>query len=182
MNLQGLYKISFRLQRCIYEKIFNESWYKKFESAQYNAALAITGAIRGSNTEKLYQELGLESLQNRRKLRRLNLFYKIYKDQSPLYFHYLIPTKTPGNYPLRNVKEIPIIKVKQIVLEDSFFSVTITEWSDLDYSLRNASSSITVFKQNILKFIHLSSSNVFNIYNSHGRKLLKKLRLDLRIH
>ena len=31
----------------------------------YNAALAITGAIRGSSREKLYQELGLESLQQR---------------------------------------------------------------------------------------------------------------------
>ena len=30
------------------------------ESIQYNTALAITGAIRGSSREKLYQELGLE--------------------------------------------------------------------------------------------------------------------------
>ena len=34
------------------------------ESIQYNAALAITGAIRGSSREKLYQELGLESYNN----------------------------------------------------------------------------------------------------------------------
>ena len=33
-----------------------------------NAALAMTGVIQGTNIEKLYQELGLESLQNRRKL------------------------------------------------------------------------------------------------------------------
>ena len=65
--------------------IFNEPWHKKLESGQYNVALAITGAIRGTNTVKLYQELGLEPLQNRRKLRRLSLFYKIYKDQPPLY-------------------------------------------------------------------------------------------------
>ena len=69
----------------MYDKIVNESWHKKLESAQYNAVSAITGAIRGTDTEKLYQELGLESLRNRRKLRRLCLFYKIYKDQSPLY-------------------------------------------------------------------------------------------------
>ena len=62
----------------INDKIFNESWHKNLQSAQYNAALAITGAIRGTNTVKLYQELGLEPLQNRRKLRRLSLFYKIY--------------------------------------------------------------------------------------------------------
>ena len=63
---------------AIYDKIFNESCHKKLESAQYNSGLAIIGAIRGTNTLKFYQELGLESLQNRRKLRRLSLFYKIY--------------------------------------------------------------------------------------------------------
>ena len=30
---------------------------------QYNAALAMTGAIRGTSREKLYQELDLKSLQ-----------------------------------------------------------------------------------------------------------------------
>ena len=33
---------------------------------QYNAALAITGAIRGTSRTKLYSELGLESLKFRR--------------------------------------------------------------------------------------------------------------------
>ena len=98
-SLLTIYKAFIRphLDYCdvIYDKIFNESWHKKLESAQYYAALAITGAIRGTNTEKLYQELGLESLQNRRKLRRLSLFYKIYNDQSPLYLYNLIPAKTP---------------------------------------------------------------------------------------
>ena len=56
----------------IYDKIFSESWHKKLESAQYNVALPITGAIRGTKTVKLYQELGLESLQNKRKLIRLS--------------------------------------------------------------------------------------------------------------
>ena len=34
----------------------------KFKSLQYNAALAITGAIRGTSKEKLFQELGFEYL------------------------------------------------------------------------------------------------------------------------
>ena len=50
----------------IYDCAFNESFQNKLESVQYNAALAITGAIRGSTREKLYQELGLESLKSRR--------------------------------------------------------------------------------------------------------------------
>ena len=48
----------------IYDCAFNESFQNKLESVQYNAALVITGAIRGSSREKLYQELGLESLKS----------------------------------------------------------------------------------------------------------------------
>ena len=33
------------------------------ESIQFNPCLAITGAIRGTSREKIYQELGLGSLQ-----------------------------------------------------------------------------------------------------------------------
>ena len=39
-------------------------------SNRFNSALAITGAIRGSSREKLYQELGFESLQQRRWYRK----------------------------------------------------------------------------------------------------------------
>ena len=47
----------------IYDHTFNESFHQMNESIQYNAAIAITGAIRGTSSEKLYQELGLESLK-----------------------------------------------------------------------------------------------------------------------
>ena len=41
----------------IYDRAFNESFQNKLEFVQYNTALAITGAIRGSSREKFYQEL-----------------------------------------------------------------------------------------------------------------------------
>ena len=41
----------------IYDKPNNMNICNKFESLQYNAALAITGAIRGSSKKKLFQEL-----------------------------------------------------------------------------------------------------------------------------
>ena len=50
----------------IYDQPENESSSSKIESVQYNASLAITGAIRGTSPENLYQELGLESLKSRR--------------------------------------------------------------------------------------------------------------------
>ena len=44
----------------------NVSFHQKLDSIQYNAALAIMGAIRGTSKEKLYDELGLETLGKRR--------------------------------------------------------------------------------------------------------------------
>ena len=57
----------------VYDQPSNASFSKKIESVQYNAALAITGTIKGSSLEKLYQELGLEYLYQRRWARRLCL-------------------------------------------------------------------------------------------------------------
>ena len=69
----------------LYDQALNNSFHKRLESIQYNAALAITGAIGGSSREKLYQDLGFESLQQRRWYRKLCLFFKIIKNQSNKY-------------------------------------------------------------------------------------------------
>ena len=50
----------------IYDKPLNESFKKKTEMIQYNPALIITGAIKGTCRDKIYQELGLEFLADRR--------------------------------------------------------------------------------------------------------------------
>ena len=49
----------------LYDQAYNMSFYQKLQSIQYNAWLAITGAIDGTSKEKLYQELDLKSLQLR---------------------------------------------------------------------------------------------------------------------
>ena len=85
------------------------SFHHKLESIQYNACLAITGAIRGTSKEKLYQELGLESLQLRLWYRKLGMFYKIYKNKSPQYFFKLIPEKTHA-YATRTLITSPVLK------------------------------------------------------------------------
>ena len=65
----------------IYDWAYNTSFHQNIESIQCNAALAITGAVRGSSREKLYQELGFDSLQQGRWYRKLCcLFKKINKD------------------------------------------------------------------------------------------------------
>ena len=71
--LLSIYKTFLRphLDYCdvIYDKPHNEKFTDILESIQYNAALA----IKGTSKEKLYNELGLEYLKNRRWMRRLCL-------------------------------------------------------------------------------------------------------------
>ena len=47
----------------IYDRPHNVSFCEKLESVQYKAALAITYAIQGTSRNKIYEELGIESLK-----------------------------------------------------------------------------------------------------------------------
>ena len=51
------------IKHFLSDQAFNALTHEKLESIQYSAYLALGGTIRGSSNEKLYQELGLESLQ-----------------------------------------------------------------------------------------------------------------------
>ena len=82
----------------IYDESQNKSFCNKLESVQYNSALAITGAIRGTLKIKLYKELGLEFLKSRRwfrhGIRRLCTFYKIKTYKILPYLAQLLPKVT----------------------------------------------------------------------------------------
>ena len=46
-----------------YDQVYNASFHQKLDSIQYNAALALTGAIRRTSKEKSSDKLGLETLK-----------------------------------------------------------------------------------------------------------------------
>ena len=66
----------------IYDQPNNSRSSDKIESVQY---IAITGPITGTLKEKLYQELGIESLKDRRWSRRMSYLYKIISTKLPPY-------------------------------------------------------------------------------------------------
>ena len=74
----------------IYEQGFNSFFHEKLKHIQYNASLAITGAIRGTTGEKSYNGLGFESLHATRWYRKLCHFCKFYVFKQPEYLFNLI--------------------------------------------------------------------------------------------
>ena len=86
------------------DQAFNNSFKEKLESIRYNACVALTGAISSTSKEKIYQEFGSESLQDRRWCRKLCLFYRVLENENPKYLSSLIPTRRLL-YSTRNIKE-----------------------------------------------------------------------------
>ena len=143
----------------------------------------MTGAIQGAFKEKLYQELGLESLHLRRWYRKLGIFCQTYKNKTPQYLFKLISEKSYGCV-IRNVDNIPFFNIRRNFFKNCFFPVIIIEGNNLDPNLWN-SKSFGVFKDSILTFIRPSPSSVFNSGNHKGVKLITLLhvgRSHLREH
>ena len=62
-----------------YDQAFSNSFKEKLESFQYNACLTLTGAVRDTSKEKIYQYLGLESLRDPHWFRKLVFFIRSWK-------------------------------------------------------------------------------------------------------
>ena len=108
----------------MYDEAYNASFHQKLELLQYNACLAITGAIRGTSREKLYEELSLKSLQLRRWFRKLSCFYKLFKSEHHHYLFKLIPSRS-SSYITRNILNIPFFKTRHTFFKNSFFPLAI---------------------------------------------------------
>ena len=120
----------------IYDQPQNESFCNKLESIQYNAALPVTGVIRGTSKVKLYKELSLEFLKRRRWFRRLCIFYKIKTYKIPPYLAQLLPKGT-HSYNTSNSEDITTFQSRTETFKFSFFPWSIVEWNKLDLKIRN---------------------------------------------
>ena len=143
---------------------------------QHKATLAITGAIQGTSRDKIYQELGLESLKSRRWYKRLVCMFKIMNEKAPSYLINLIP-KHETTIRARN-NNIPLYKCRKNCFRNSFFSSTLNDWLNLDINIRN-SEFITLFKCRLLSFIRPVQNSIYNIFDPKGLKFLTRLRLGL---
>ena len=95
------------------------------ERVQYRAALAITGAWQGTNRNKLYDELGWESLCDRRWFRRLLQLYKIHNNMTPKYLKDNLPPSRQLLYGRTNPNIYHDIRCHTERYMNSFFPASI---------------------------------------------------------
>ena len=125
---------------------------EKLESVQYSAALAVSGAWRGTCREKLYAELGLESLSLRRCSTRLALFFKITNSLTPDCTRDPIPPHQQFQYSIRRRDVIGQIRARTEKFKASFYPHCLSEWNKLKPEIRLA-LSVAAFKKKLLLVI-----------------------------
>ena len=121
--------------------------------------------------EKLYQELGLESLNERRWLRRLCYLHQVLSTKPSTYLYELIPPITNSH---RNPGCYRTLCCRIDLFRNSFLPFSINEWNKLDPGIRNLDSH-AMFRQKALTFIRPSEKSIYNIYDPQGSTLLNRL-------
>ena len=161
----------------LYDKPGNQNFENKIERVQYKACIAITGAIQGSSKERLYDELGLISLKERRWYNKLIFFYKIVNGLLPKYLQSFLETYSQETYSLRSQSsdKLKSIPCRTKTFKNTFFPYCIDEWNNLDKEIRNA-KSLYKFR----KFVKTEKpgNSLYNVHDPVGVKLLSRLRLQ----
>ena len=157
---------------------------KRLEQTQYAASLAVTGAWRGTSRQKLYDELGWESLYERRWYRRLCHFFKLKLTQYPAYLFSLIPPERQISYDLRNPHAYAQNRARTDRFSNSYFYNTLYEWNKLPAEIQ-ASKSLAEFKRKLIALIRPVKNPIYGVFNLKGIRNITKLRVqfsDLNAH
>ena len=112
---------------------------QSLESTQYQAALAVSGAWKGSSTTKLCE--GLRGSP-----------YLIQNEVNPSYLKESIPQPRMFLYGQRRENVLHEIPCRTSRFLNSFYPDTIRSWNNIGYEFRNC-SSLSEFKSKLLNLI-----------------------------
>ena len=155
---------------------------EKAERIQYQAALAVTGAWQGSSRSKVYEELGWESLSDRRWCRRIIQIHKIVSNNTPSYLKDKLPRHRQPLYSQRNNNDniFHEIRCRSSRCMNSFFPDAITSWNNV-ISHFDRIPSINILKNHIFSLIRPKGKNIFGIHDPLGLRYLLQLRVGLSL-
>ena len=144
------------------------------EKIQYQAGLAITGCWKGSSRVKLYEELGWETLSDRRLMRRIIQIYKIASGKTPAYLKDKLPPvrQTFLSHVYKN------IRWRTDRYFNSFFPHAIDSWNNL-MSHFEFFPTFGYLKNHMLACFLPVGKPVFGIHDPVGLRYIFQLRLGL---
>ena len=144
------------------------------EKVQYHAGLAITGCWKGSSRIRLYEELGWETLSDRRSNNRIFQIYKIISKSTLSYLKDKLP-------PCRHhflVHVFRDLRSKSNRYSYSFFPDAISSWNNF-ISHFEYFPTFSRFKKYVIGCHRPVGKPIFDIHDPTGLRYLFQLRLGL---
>ena len=151
---------------------------EKIERIQYQSALAISGAWHGSNRAKLYEELGWESLSDRRMGRRILQIHKIFNNKTPSYLKDKLPTNCRALFSGNTRNTFRQIMCKSNRYMNSFFPDAVASWNIFIKHFDDV-PSFDILKKHINTFFRPKTKTIFGIHDPSGLRYLFQLRVSL---
>ena len=150
---------------------------EKVERIQHQAALAVTDTWQGSSRSKLYDELGWETLSDRRKCHRILLIHKIINDETPSY----LKSKLPAQRRRQPNTVAPIFQTifpKTNRYKNSFFPDATSSWN-VCISYFSEMPHFSSLKNHLFSLFRPKSRSIFSIHDPRGIHYLFQLRVGL---
>ena len=164
----------------VYGPALDRNQIAKLEKIQYFAARVATSTPKCSSTEKLYKDLGWESISTRIKYLSISLFHKIHTNATrPLCRQCLPPTnshieltrsaKVYSGYPYQR-------SVLERTLDKSFFSVAAKQWDSLPTELKKT-WDFAEFKPELSSLLKPARCKLYNIGSKYANSIHTQLRI-----
>ncbi len=125
----------------------------------------------------MYEELGWESLSDRRWSRRLIQLYKICNELTPIYLTESLPTLRVSSCRNSYALMYQEFKCNTSRYQNSFFPDSIKSWNSIGEL--SSAPSITIFKKNVFDLIRPKPRPWFDIHDPIGLSFLFQLRVGL---
>ena len=155
----------------------NDNESERLECIQKRAARIITGCIKRTPTNLLYEECGLEYLETRRNRQLLLFFHKLLHDNVPHYLQDLKPTNNFNrhNRNLRNRHNLDPPKFRIKKYEDSLLIKATKLWNNLSHEIQNI-MDYQSFKDTLEKDIKMTN-DLFYLGKRKTNIILSRIRL-----
>ena len=157
-----------------------QSHMERVEKVQYKAALAVTGAWQGTDRVKLYEELGWETMDDRRMIRRILQVHKIVDGKTPLYLREKLPqmqTKCSRLFPqIKIPNQFPIMSGTERYL-NSFFPDATKSWNNVITDFKEL-PTFEELKKHLISLYRPDIRSTFGIHNPNLRHIFQ-LRVGL---
>ena len=132
---------------------------------------------QGTNRDKVYEELGWESLHLRRWFRRLTVFYKVMTGLTPQYLRDPVPSPRSHLYGTSSKNDLHPMRCRTQRFQNSFYPDAVKCWNDIGPEIRK-SDSLQSFKVKLNGIIKPKCKSIYNIHSTH-LKYLFQLRSGL---